>query len=111
RTGGDFLAGDGASLCLGDNGGTGLYAWTLGMPAFSLRPLQGAKAAGKVRDRYWSFEYAIPLTAIFGEGKLPEKLYANAWGYNLKGRDEPHLAGESFGCWANPYTWAEVAVK
>lgn len=107
----DFLEGDEAHLWLGDNGATGLDAWTLGMQDFSLKPLKGAKAAGKVRDRYWSFEYAIPLTAIFGEGKLPEKLYANAWGYNLKGRDEPHLAGESFGCWANPYTWAEVAVK
>lgn len=108
---GDFLEGDEAHLWLGDNGVTGVDAWTLGMQDFSLKPLKGAKAAGKVRDRYWSFEYAIPLTEIFGEGKLPEKFFANAWGYNLKGRDEPRLAGESFGCWANPYTWAEVAVK
>jgi hypothetical protein len=107
----DFLEGSETHLWLGDNGATGVDAWTLGMQDFSLKPLQGVKAAGKVRDRYWSFEYAIPLTAIFGEGKLPEKFYANAWGYNLKGRDEPRLAGESFGCWANPYTWAEVAVK
>ncbi|MCB9893118.1 MAG: hypothetical protein H6839_01555 [Planctomycetes bacterium] len=107
----DFLSGNDQHLWLGDNGETGLDAWTLSMKDFSLSPLKGIKASGRMKDKTWTFEYALPLTALFGEGKLPETLLVNAWGFGLHGENEPHLTGESLACMANPYTWAGVEVK
>ncbi|MCA8914314.1 MAG: hypothetical protein KDB90_02795 [Planctomycetes bacterium] len=107
----DFLTGEEKHLWLGDNGATGIDAWSLSMEDFSLAPLKGIKASGGMKDKVWTFEYAIPLTTIFGEGELPATLLVNAWGFGLHGEDEPHLTGESLACMSNPYTWAGVELK
>lgn len=107
----DFLAGSEKHFWLGDNGVTGVDAWKLDPEEFELSLIPGLKSAGIIRDKAWSFEYAIPLTEVFGEGKLPEGFLVNVWGYNLHGEDEPHLRGGSLFTMSNPYTWAGANVK
>ncbi len=106
----DFLRGDERFYWLGDNGITGLDVWSMDATSAVLKPLPGAVARGSVRAGWMRFEYALPLTRIFGEGELPAEFRVNLWGFNLKGKQEPHLAGASFACRAHPYTWAHAKV-
>lgn len=106
----DFLDGTETMFWLGDNGQTGPDCWALSPADFSLKPAKGTDCAGAVADGVFRFEYAIPLTAVFGEGKLPDSFRFNAWGYSLHGEGEVHLAGASIFSLNNPYTWAEVTV-
>lgn len=107
----DFLAGSEKHIWLGDNGETGVDGWLLDAKKFELSNIAGLKSAGSVKNKAWTFEYAIPLTEIFGEGKLPEGFLVNVWGYNLHGEDEPHLRGSSVLTLSNPYMWAGATVK
>lgn len=111
REGGDFAKDGDVHLWLGDNGATGIDAWRMDPAEVALDPMRHFKAEGKVEGGTWYFEYALPLTGIFGEGKIPDGFQFNAWGYNLHGEDEPHLAGKTFFCFQNPYTWAGVTVR
>jgi hypothetical protein len=110
RKRGEFLSGDEAHLWLGDNGITGVDAWKLDTEKFHLSVLQGAKCRGSVKAKRWTFEYAIPLTEVFGEGELPKDCAVNVWGYNLHGEHEPHLAGDTIVCLGNPYVWAQAKI-
>ncbi|MCA8910948.1 MAG: hypothetical protein KDB82_04545 [Planctomycetes bacterium] len=107
----EFLKGDELHLWLGDNGVTGVDAWKLDPEKFTLSVLPGAKCSGEVKAKVWTFEYAIPLTQVFGEGELPARCVANVWAYNVHGRGEPHLAGDTLFCFGNPYVWADVGIK
>ncbi|MBZ0136418.1 MAG: hypothetical protein K8I27_08615 [Planctomycetes bacterium] len=107
----DFLTGDETHLWLGDNGATGVDAWKLNPDGFKLTPIPGLKAGGQVEGRSWAFEYAVPLTAVFGEGKLPDEFLVNVWGYNLHGEDEPHLRGDNLLTLGNPYIWGGATLK
>lgn len=107
----DFLDGSETHLWLGDNGETGVDAWKLNPKNFELSGVPGLKAAGIIKDKAWSFEYAVPLTEVFGEGKMPEGFLVNVWGYNLHGEDEPHLRGSSIMTLGNPYIWGGATVK
>lgn len=106
----DFIEEDDALIWLGDDGATGLDAWNVDPDKFSLDKLDGSKVRGKVHDGVWYFEYALPLTSVFGEGELPEDFRANVWALNLHGEDEPHLAGRTIQCFRNPYVWAQGTV-
>ena len=106
----DFLQGDETHLWLGDNGVTGVDLWRLDPKDFTLKTLPGVKSKGQVKSKVWTFEYAIPLTGVFGEGELPESCLFNAWGYNIHGEDEPHLRGDTLYCISNPYTWGGVQI-
>jgi hypothetical protein len=107
----DFLAGDEKLFWLGDNGESGVDAWLLNPRDFGLSVVSGVKKSGEVKSKKWTFEYALPLTAIFGEGKLPESFLLNAWGYNLHGEGEPHIRGNNIYVLSNPYMWGGVEVK
>lgn len=102
----DQLSGDERMFWLGDNGVTGLDAWKFNAKQFLLKPLAGALVAGDVKGGWMSFEYALPLTEVFGQGKLPQEFRVNVWGYSLQGPDEPHLTGEALYSMNLPYTWA-----
>jgi hypothetical protein len=107
----DFLTGNETFLWFGDNGVTGLDVWRLDTRDLSLTPLTAAKAAGEVRAGWMRFEYALPLTDVFGEGKLPQSFRVNLWGFSLQGRHEPHLSGQSMFSQQNPYTWAKATLE
>ncbi len=111
RNGDDFITAEDALVWLGDNGATGLDAWRLDPTKIELAPLDGHKVKGEVRDGTWYFEYALPLTDIFGEGVLPDDFRANVWALSLHGEDEPHLAGRTVQCFQNPFVWAHGKVK
>jgi hypothetical protein len=111
KEGTDHLTGDEVHLWLGDNGVSGVDVWKLNPEGLSIKPLPGLREAGEVRAGKWTFEYAVPLTAIFGEGKLPDTARFNAFGFNLHGRDEPRLTGDSFLAISHPCIWAEVTIK
>jgi hypothetical protein len=103
----DFLTGDERFLWLADNGITGLDAWSFDPKKGGLKPVESVKVKGEVKGNWMSFEYALPLTAVFGEGKLPDTFRANLWGLNLHGENEPHLAGANISLTArSPFTWA-----
>jgi hypothetical protein len=106
----EFLTGNERMFWLGDNGATGLDAWRLDVNAPSLKPVAGVKVKGEIKGGWMSFEYALPLTDVFGEGELPETFRINLWGRSLQ-EDEPRLSGESMGTLFNPYTWAEAELK
>jgi hypothetical protein len=106
----DFLTGTEKHIWLGDNGESGVDAWLLNPKDFSLTVLTATKR-GEVKGKKWNFEYAIPLTSLFGEGKLPDGFLFNAWGYNLHGKDEPNLRGANVYVLSNPYMWGGVEVK
>lgn len=108
---GDFLDGTEKLFWLGDNGATGPECWALDPNDFGLKPATGTISAGESADGVFRFEHAIPLTAIFGEGKLTDTFRFNAWGYSLHGQDEVRLAGASIFSLNNPYTWAEAAIS
>ncbi|MBX3460634.1 MAG: hypothetical protein KF696_11840 [Planctomycetes bacterium] len=105
----DYLTGGEKIFWLGDNGLTGLDAWLLDPAGMKLAPLKGVAVAGEVKEGWLTFEYAIPLTALFGEGKLPDAFRANLWGFNLR-KSEPRLTGANFGCINHPYTWARTRI-
>lgn len=105
----DHLTGQERIFWLGDNGLTGLDAWKLEPNGMKLSPLADIKVAGEVKESWMNFEYALPLTAVFGEGKMPDTFRVNAWGFNLR-RAEPRLAGANFGSINHPYTWAHCRV-
>ena len=107
----DFLTGDEKLFWLGDNGESGIDAWKLNPEGLGLSVLSGVKKTGELRAKKWTFEYALPLTEIFGEGKLPEGFLMNAWGYGLHGDPEPRMRGNAIWVLSNPYMWSGVKVK
>ena len=106
----DFLTGEEKHFWLG-NGEGGIDAWKLDPKEFKLSAVLGLKTSGIIKDKAWGFEYAIPLTEVFGEGKLPEGFLVNVWGYNLHGENEPHLRGSNILSLGNPYIWGGATVK
>ena len=108
----DNLTGSEVHVLLGDNGITGLDAWTLSLaPKLALKPLGGLKAAGKVEGGVMQFEVSLPADTVLGAGKLPETFRFNVWGRNLHGELEVSLAGSSFVTATRPYTWATATLK
>jgi hypothetical protein len=106
------LAGDERLFFIGDNGASGPDVWTLDVQkGIKLTPLTDVKAAGKAEAGRFTFEVSLPLTAVFGQGKLPARCLANAWGYGLNGKEEVSVAGSSFYSMLRPYTWADVTVR
>lgn len=106
------LTGGEKFILIGDNGETGVDAWSVDVSkgAPKLTPIKGLAAKGKTESGKFAFEVSIPLTALFADGALPATCLCNLWGRGLNAED-PALAGvSSFGA-LHPYAWADVTIK
>jgi len=108
----DLLTGKETLLFVGEHLERGMDVWSVDLKqGIKLERFTQATVKGKVASGTMLFEFSIPLTALFGLGKLPSHCLANAWGYGLQGRVEARVAGSSVMSMTRPYTWADVTIK